>query len=441
MKIIYKTWIYTCLFTILCLAGCTSETPASPGQNGGEQTSGTDDSENTEENTDNTETVNETGVLILGKSLNNPENGALTYIAPDGTIEEDVWQKANGSMLIGDLHDLFICQNKLYILCGTDSNQQGIDGGLVIADATTFKKEKSFSLSEISFEKPEGTGPEYRPFLKTPSCLAVLDEKNVFIKDAQGLFRFDTTTGKLTAVEGTYHIANTISGNGNLEAKVTSKGLVVADGKLYIGSAGFWGDQSGVFEIIANTDKVNRVLEVPVDLVSGLTKGNENELLLAYYTRGTKRSNKICRIDLTTFQTAETIAKPTAISLAPGFFDKCGVAYDGNNYLYLSEIEETETKVNYKMTLNRVSLTDGTSETLADFTEEFPDAKFLTTNPVMDVNNQWVYVSVADNMYEGQPSVNHILVYDCSGEVPVLKQNISGHTSRVSGIYFTSNYN
>lgn len=424
-----KTWTYACLLALGCLTGCNEQLLPLEEETG--QTSGTD---NEGSNGQNEET--ESKVLLLGKNPANPNQGSLAYLTPEGTLEEDIWQKTNGTTLVSNVRDLFICQGKLYILCSTDGDGKNTDGGLIVADAATFKKEKTFALSGIAFEKPEGTGPEYRPYLKTPANLAVIDERNVFIKDAQGLFRFDTTTGILTAIKGTYHIANTIGGDGNLESKVSSRGLVISNGKLYIGSAGFWSDQSGVMEIVPDKNEVNRTLEFPVDLVSGLTKGKDNELILTHYVRGTKRSNEVSRISLENFQTAETVAKPTKISLAPGFFDKSGVAYDGNQYLYLSEIEETETRVNYLMTLNRINLSDGTSETLVDFKTEVPDAKYLTTTPVMDTDKQYVYVSVADNMYEGQTSNTHLLVYDCSGKEPVLKQKFSGKTSRTVGIYF-----
>lgn len=377
-------------------------------------------------------------VLIPGQNLSDPERGALAYLAPDGTVEEDIWQKVNGTMLAGKPKDLYVCQGKLYIICGKSDNPQETDGGLIIADARTFKKEKTFPISEIAFDKPEGAGPEYQPYMKTPTNIAVIDEKNIFIKDAQGLFRFDSTTGKITPVEGTYHIANTIMGNGNLESKVSSRGMVVQNGKLYIASAGFWGDQSGLFEILPNTDQVNRVLELPVDLVSGLIAGDANELILAHYVRGTKRSNEITRIDPESFQVTGTVA-PTKISLAPGFFDKPGISYLAP-YIYLSEIEESETKVTQKMTIERVSIADGTSETVIRLQDDEPMAKCLTTNPVMDVKNKLLYVSVADNMYEGRASTSFVLVYDCSGSTPVLKQKISDKTSRASGIYFMNRY-
>lgn len=88
------------------------------------------------------------------------------------------------------------------------------------------------------------------------------------------------------------------------------------------------------------------------------------------------------------------------------------------------------------MTLNRISLSDGTSETLADFTDEVSDAQYLTTNPVMDRYSQYLYVSVADEMKEGKPSTSHLLIYDCSGNQPVLVQKISGQTSKTTCIYF-----
>lgn len=379
--------------------------------------------------------------LLLGENIENPELSALARIDSGGEIEEDVWQQANGTSLAGNPRDLYVSGDKVYILCGEDGDGSNTDGGLIIADARTLKRQKSFALATLQFPKPEGTGPTYKPLLKTPTNVAVIDDSHIYLKDAQGVFRLDAVTGKLTVIEGTYHIANTIQGYGNLESKVASKGLVITNGKLYVGSAGFWSDQSGIMEIAPDRDSISRNMEFNVDLFSGIVKGKDHELLIAQYVRQqqngvNKASNKISRIDLNTFQQPEILCKPTQISLSPGFYNQSGVAYDGGEYLYLSEIKEEEMETVCKLTLNRIRLSDGKTETVANFKDEAPGTKYLTTNPVINPANQSLYVSVSNTLNEGEKSDSYVLVYDISGEQPVLKHTIGKHTSKTVAIRF-----
>ena len=80
------------------------------------------------------------GVLILNQGAPRLENGTVTWIAPDGTVEEDVYGKVNGSAVGNTAQDLWLSGDKIYILSDNtvtpESGEPG-DGTLVIVDAET----------------------------------------------------------------------------------------------------------------------------------------------------------------------------------------------------------------------------------------------------------------------------------------------------------------
>lgn len=143
------------------------------------------------------------GVFILNEGNMTTENGSLTYISPLGDVVDDAYKLVNGTELGNVCQDLCICDGKLYIISqngGTNATGSSFenDGMLVIADARTLKREKSFTAEELSA-------------LSWPTHIAVLDERHVYIRTdsdnggatQQGIWRLDTTTGSLTFVENT----------------------------------------------------------------------------------------------------------------------------------------------------------------------------------------------------------------------------------------------
>ena len=90
------------------------------------------------------------GVLILNQGAA-IENSSLTYITPEGNIEQNVYQKVNGSAFGHGGQDLYMHNGKLYILSTNKDVYQKHegDGTLVIADAVTLKREKVFKFDEL----------------------------------------------------------------------------------------------------------------------------------------------------------------------------------------------------------------------------------------------------------------------------------------------------
>lgn len=120
------------------------------------------------------------GVLILNQGAA-IENSSLTYITPEGEVEENVYQKVNGTAFGHQAQDLYMYNGKLYILSTNHDVYQEHegDGTLVIADAVTLKKEKAFKFSEFKYPRPVGSldKDEFIPLGTPLRNIVVVDEK------------------------------------------------------------------------------------------------------------------------------------------------------------------------------------------------------------------------------------------------------------------------
>ena len=56
------------------------------------------------------------GVLILNQGARTEQNSSITYIAPDGTIEENIYRNANGTAFGNEAQDLYMYNGKIYLL-------------------------------------------------------------------------------------------------------------------------------------------------------------------------------------------------------------------------------------------------------------------------------------------------------------------------------------
>lgn len=144
------------------------------------------------------------GTFVLNEGNMTSENGSLMYITPEGFVVENAYKLVNGTALGNVCQDMSVRDGKIYVISQNgEKNAVGTelqnDGMLVIMDAKTLKKEKSFLASEL-------------PELTWPSHIAALDPQHVYIRDngaADGdsgkgkIWNLNTETGVLTAIEGT----------------------------------------------------------------------------------------------------------------------------------------------------------------------------------------------------------------------------------------------
>lgn len=367
------------------------------------------------------------GTFIINGGARMIENGSLTYIHPDGTVETDIYKKANNSELGNDARDLYIYNGKIYIICADEIGLDGKegDGSLIIADASTMKKEKAYKLENLKFPKPEGMREEFEPKLRSLSNIAVLDERNIFIRDSHALFRFDSTTEELTLVEGSYHIANQ---GGSIEPLVSSKGMIVSNGKLYIGVGGFWTDD-GVFEFVKDKNEVNRKLMFETgNLISGITQGKDGKFWVATYDRSNEKNSLLYLIDSNSFQIVDEWNIKDNIS--PGFEYTSGITAAGNNIYYSGQTTE----------IGRFSAETGFDDKIIDIKADCPQATRIDCNVVVNPTNNYLYIATSETASEMNRSNTNLLIYDCSKEEPVLVNNIANQTSCVANIRFGSEF-
>ena len=370
------------------------------------------------------------GVLILNQGAPRLENGTVTWIAPDGTVEEDVYGRVNGSAVGNTSQDLWLCGDKIYILSDNavapDSDELG-DGTLVIVDAKTFRKVKSFRFDDLKFPRPEGSKDEEEmlPLMTPLENILVFDEHNIYLSDPKALFRLDATTGEMTIVEGSYAFGN--QGN-TIESIVSTRGLVVIGDRFYCGGCGFW-SETKLFEFTKGSDKVGRTLNISGEFISGLCRTGEHEIMIATCGRSGETNSYLTFVDTDSWTV--TLEKKINADISAEFMNTSGVALLGD-YLYFS----AGTTV-----VSRVSLKTWRVEECIDAKAEVSeDIRYVTCNVVADPRKQLLYLSVSDDLGEKVVANCNILVYDCSGEKPRLVSNIENKGSYPVNIYPMSRF-
>lgn len=371
------------------------------------------------------------GVLLLSGGEYTMENAFLTFIAPDGTLENRVYASANASELGNDGVGMSMSEGKQYILCNDWRRAEGKEnnGLLIVADAQTLRKEQSFSRAQMTFRHPvNGTMEEVDESL---GGIAVLDSRNVFIF-AQGVLRFDCSTGGLSLVEGSYEIGNMGTAN-TVESTVSPRGATVVDGRMYALAGGFW-SSTALLEFSKGEDAVSRRLELGKgDLVSGMCRTEDGTLVAATYYRSRPNSGFLYFIDVESWSIVDQ--KTVTANISPGTHSNSGITRIGD-YIYFTGAEESEFSSSLKTTLSRFSLGTGrTEKDIVDFRADEPDANILDCNVTGDPDSGLLYVVVSQENMEGLVPQSHILVYDCSVDPPQLVRKISGLTHYVTGIY------
>ena len=371
------------------------------------------------------------GVWILNQGAPRMENGSLTWIAPDGTVEEQVYRTVNGSAFGNTAQDLWCHDGKIYILSNNTTvpdkgSGEAADGSLVIVDAETFRREKVFRFEELTFPRPEGSTEEdeYLPLTTPLENIAVIDPHNVFISDEQGLFRLDVTTGEMHIVEGSYAFGNQGS---TIEAIASTRGMTVVGDRLYSAGGGFW-STTKLFEFQSGRDAVVRSLDLRGEFVSGICRTGDRELLVATCGRSGSTNSFLTFVDLDTWSVK--LEKPVKADISAEFMNSSGVTLSGD-YLYFAA---------GTMTVSRLSLKTWKIEEYIHVSEDAPGAAYLTCNVVADPVKNLLYVSVSDQLGEAIVSDGNVLVYDCSGDEPRLVMNLENRASYPVNIYPVSRF-
>lgn len=322
----------------------------------------------------------------------------------------------------------------IYFLCSTfKSIGFAEDTILVVADAKTLKEKRAYKFKDLSFDMPEGTKPEDEPFPSDPESIYVLDEANIFIKDEQALIRFDSQANKAYLMEGSYHIANY---GATLEPLVLSK-AIRHNGKLYYAMGGFWHKQPGLVEVKRNTTALGRevTFSAPGEYVPGgiVADAEGNFWLSVFWTRRPKVGYFI-KVDPKEMKELESVTVNEFIS--PGYDPTHGISIDGD-YIYLMGVQSLNTEFYYERSgvIRRFNLKTKRLEKAGDVFKDVPEVQFIGCNPIIDSRTHLLYIPGQTGNGKNGPDDNYLLIYDCSGAKPVLKEKIQGKTSNIRYIF------
>lgn len=348
------------------------------------------------------------GTFVLNEGNMTTENGSLIYITPDGFVIDDAYKAVNGTELGNVCQDMAICNGKIYIISQNgDENALGTkfenDGMLVVLDAKTLKREKSFSKSELSV-------------LDWPTHIAVLDESNVYIRDNKGVYRFDINTKELNFIEGS-------------EGAPKSK-FVVMDRKVYTIISGYI---SKLLEITEKEDIVNEIklpYSAPYKDIYSISKSDDGKIWLSAFGFGKYYIGKYSLADKTLVSRQISIM-PSLGSSGLSFVTK------GNNIYYTSDTSIYTLKFDENPELGAESGLEA-ENVLCDLNSFDNNAKLLYNGLGINQATGMLYVNTLKGVGPFY-TTNSIWEFDLNGDWTAPKNKYDNYTNFPAGFFFVGN--
>lgn len=326
------------------------------------------------------------GTFVLNEGNMTSENGSLIFISPKGVITDSAYFKANGSEIGNVAQDLFIKDNKMYII----SQNGGADGMLIVANAETLKKEAGYQT-------------EIASTLSWPSHVAVLNPENIYIRDNKGVYLFNSIDKSLNLIEGTSGASK------NRMAVVKDKAFVPC--------------KKNVLVLEKGKNNVSHTIEFD-GTVSGVIKANDGNI----WVSTTGNPNKITKINPTDYSIIK-VNEVTEGKLGAGWGVSPGISAKGDTIYY----SNASTKI-YRHIFN-----ENKSELLVDAKELVENSNIVYNNLAVHPKTGEVYLNTIKG-YGMNYLINNISVFDFSDKTPKLSNNYTDHTHFPAGVFFTYDF-
>jgi hypothetical protein len=333
------------------------------------------------------------GTFILNEGNMTSENGSLTFISNKGIGTDSAYFKANGTYLGNVTQDLSINNGKMYIISQNGkSNAVGTgfenDGMLIVANAETLKKEAAYN-DELAV-------------LRWPTHVAVLNDQNVFLRDNNGIYRFNTVTKALTFIKGS-----------RSAAKLT---MAVSNNKIFA-AAGM-----KVYVVEPGKDTLTIAIDMKAS-VSGVVKASDGNIWVSTTTAPAKIS-KINYRDYSLIKANEI----TAGAVGAGFGATPGITAKGDT-LYFS---------NAGTKIYRHVFTSNSTEFMVDAKTLVEDANIVYNNIAVHPVTGEVYLNTIKG-YGLNYLINHISVFNFSNGAKLTADH-KDYTNFPAGIFFTDSF-
>lgn len=334
--------------------------------------------------------VNPLGIYIVNEgSVWGGDDGSLIYITPDRFALEDIYYKINGRAPGNCTQDLFIKDGKMYVIA--QNRKATTDGRLLVANAGTLKKEANYD-DELAA-------------LVAPSHVAVLNEKNIFIRDNNGIYVFDSTTKQLTFINGTRGAAKNT--------------MAVADNKVFVHTA----TSRKIFVFEADNHEIVHTIEMDAT-ISGVLRAEDGNIWVST-TGSPHKISKINSKDYSVIRSNDisigTVAAGVAAS--PGITAKGDTLYHGG----------------LSTTIYRHIFSTGETKLMVDAKTMVEDANIVYNTVAVHPITGKVYMNTIKG-YSQDYKINSITEFDFSGDEPKVTGTYKNHTRYPAGIFFNANF-
>lgn len=314
--------------------------------------------------------------------------GSLTFISPRGKVIDNAYELENGEKLGVISQDLFIKNNKLYIV-----SQNGGNGGgyLTVVNAETLKKEQYFQY-------------ELDGKVSRPTHVAVLDDDDIYLRDGKGIKRFQPSTGSVTLIEGSERarINTMVVSNNKVFSTIGKDVIVIEQGK----------------NSISHTIKFEAT-------VSGIVKASDGNL---WVSDANGNIHKINTNDYTEIGN-NYVGDEAKNTLSAGWASTPSITAKGDT-LYTNG---SGTKI------YRHVFSTGETKLMVDVKDMVENANIVyNTTAVNPRTGEVIFNSIKG--YSPDHKINNISVFDFSGEEPTLNANYENYTEYPAGIFFTYNF-
>lgn len=334
-----------------------------------------------------------TFILNEGAVWGGDISGHLDFISRKGELTNWVVKKENEGNLLGiPAQDLFIHNNKLYIVAQNGGNAGGF---LTILNAETMKIERAFE-SEL-----EGK-------LSTPTHVAVLGDNEIYLRDNAGLWMFNPSNNELKKVENT--------------EGVRKNTMPVVDGKVFV--------TQGNKILVVKGGKVIHIIEGFESAVSGVVKSSDGNLWIS------DGSGTISKVDAKSYKILKTndlsdaLGKDKSI-LSASFSATPSITAKGDT-LYMSGTTSKIYRHVFSKNETRLMIdVQNVKDIVADYGVTY------NTVAVHPVTGQ-VYFNTLKGWSDA--NINQLSIFDCSGDKAVLVNKYNDFEKYPAGTFFTENF-
>lgn len=327
------------------------------------------------------------GTFILNEGKYG-DPGSLIFITPEGEVIDNAYYLENGGELGGNTQDLFIKENKMYIV----SQNGGYDGGyLTILNAETLKRERKFQ-------------DELAGNVSMPTHVVALGEDDIYLRDSDGIKRFQPSSGTVTLIEGT--------------KGARKNTMAVADGKVFATV------KTSVVVIEAGKDEISETIGFDGS-VSGVIKASDGNLWVSDAT-GT-----ITKVDAKTYQklASNTVSDEAKKALSASFPATPSITAKGDT-LYMSGVSSK---------IYRHIFSTKETKLMVDAKDYVENAGIIYNTCAVHPLTGEVYLNSIKG-YGSNYLINNISVFDFRGEEARLSANYKDRTAFPAGIFFTYNF-